>query len=82
MATSNFIVSSQASLPPQQKLRGRGNKIMVGRVVKSKIVELEEEVRAGNLRRMRKDLTDVVQGISEKKSLFVMSQDGCEKNLS
>ena len=34
---------------------------MVGAVVKAKIGELEEEVRAGSLRRKRKELTGVVQ---------------------
>ena len=34
-------------LPTQRKSRRRGNKILVGKVVKEKIVELEEEVREG-----------------------------------
>ena len=58
--TSNLIVSSKDSLPIQQKLRGRGNKIMVGTVVKSKIGQLEEEVRSDSLRSMRKDFNVVV----------------------
>ena len=40
---------------------------MVGTVVKSKIGDLEEEVRAGSSRTTRKDLTGVVQGVSGKK---------------
>ena len=59
-ATSNYIVSSQASLPTDQKLKGRGNKIVVGTVVKVKIGELKEEVRASSSIRMRKELTGVV----------------------
>ena len=43
----------------------------MGTVVKSKIGELEEEVRAGNLIRMRKELTGVMQVISWKKRFLV-----------
>ena len=48
---------------------------MVGTVVKTKIGELEEEVRAGISRRMRKDLTGVVQYFLGKKRLLVRFQD-------
>ena len=63
-------------------MRGGGNKIVVGTVVKSKIGELEEEVRAGSSGRMRKYLTGLVQGISDKKMFLVRFQDGCKNNLS
>ena len=63
-------------------MRGRGNKILVGTVVKSNICELEEEVRAGNSRSMRKELTGVVQGVSGKRRFLVRFQYGCKKNLS
>ena len=63
MPTSNSIVSSQAPLLTEQKSKGKGNKIVEGTVVKAKIGELEEEVRAGNSRRMRKEFTGVVQGV-------------------
>ena len=63
MTTSKYIVSSQYSFPTQQKLKGRGNKIVVGLLVKSKIGELEEDVREGSSRRMKKELTGVVQGV-------------------
>ena len=63
MPTSNYIVSSQAPLSTDQKLKGRGNKIVVGTVVKVKIGELKEEVRASSSIRMRKELTGVVQGV-------------------
>ena len=49
---------------------------MVGMAVKAKVGELEEEVRAGCPRSMRKELTDVVQGILGKKRLLVMFKDG------
>ena len=55
---------------------------MVGTVLKSKIGELEEEVREVSLRRMRKYLTGVVQGVSGKKMFLARFQDGCEENLS
>ena len=63
-------------------MRGRGNKIVVGTSVKAKIGELEEEVRVGSTRRMRKELTGVVKAISGKRKLLVRFHDGCEKNLS
>ena len=63
-------------------MKGRGNKIVVGTVVKAKIGELEEEVRAGNKRRMRKELTGVAQGVSEKRRFLVRFQNECKKNLS
>ena len=49
---------------------------MVGAVVKAKIGDLEEEVREGFLRRMSKELTEVVQGVSGKKWFLVRFQDG------
>ena len=61
---------------------GGGNKIVVGAVVKAKIGELEKEVRAGNSRRMRKELTDVVKGVPGSRGLLVRFQNGCKNNLS
>ena len=55
---------------------------MVGAVVRSKIGELEEEVRVGILRRMRKEMTGVVKGVSGNKRFLVSFQDGCKKNIS
>ena len=76
MTTSDFIVSYQDSLPTQRKLRGRGNKIVVGKVVRSNLVELEEEVREGSLIRTSKELNSVVQGVLGKNKLLVSFQDG------
>ena len=45
---------------------------MVRTVVKAKIGELEEEVRSGSSRSMRKELTVVVQGLSRKKRFLMM----------
>ena len=59
-------------------MKGRGNKIVEGEVVKSNKGELEEEVRAGNSRRMRKDLTGVVQVVSGRRSLLVRFQNDAE----
>ena len=55
---------------------------MVGTVVKAKIRELEEEVRVGSARRMRKEFTGVVQAILWKRKFLVRFHDGCENNLS
>ena len=63
-------------------MKGRGNKIAVGTVVKAKIGELEEEVRVGSSRSMRKELTGVVQGVSGRRRFLERFQNGCEKNLS
>ena len=41
-------------------MKDRGNKIVVGTVVKAKIGDLEEEVRVVSARRMRKEFTGVV----------------------
>ena len=60
MTTSNYIVSYQGPLPTERKSKGRGDNIVVGTVVKAKIGELEEEVRVGSSRRMRKDFTGAV----------------------
>ena len=46
--------------PHSKKLKDRENNIVVGIVVYSNIGELEEEVRAGTSRRMRKKLTGMV----------------------
>ena len=71
MTTSKSIVSSQGSLPTEQNSKGRGNNIVVGTAVKAKIGELEEEVRIGSARRIRKELTGVVQAISWKRRFLV-----------
>ena len=63
-------------------MKGRGEKILVGTVVKSKIGELEEEVRAGSSRIMRKELTGVVLGVSGRRRLLVRFHNGFENNLS
>ena len=63
-------------------MKGRGNTIVVGTVVKAKIGELEEEVRVGSSRRMRKELNGVVQGVSGRRRFLVRFHNGCEKNLS
>ena len=55
---------------------------MVGMVVKSKIGELEEGVRAGILRRTSNKLSGVVQGVSGKKRFLASFQDGFENNIS
>ena len=55
---------------------------MVGTVVKTKIGELEEEVRAGSSRRTRKDLTGVVQGVLGRSRLLLRFKNGRKNNLS
>ena len=56
---------------------------MVGPVAKSKVDELEDEVRELLFsRHIRKELTGVVQGVSGKRSFLVRFQDECEKYLT
>ena len=80
--TTSIFSSSQGPLPTEKKLKGRGKKIVVGTAVKAKIGELEEEVRVGSSRRMRKELIGVVQGVSGRRRLLVRFQNGCKNNLS
>ena len=49
---------------------------MVGTEVKAEIGELEGEVRECSSRRMRKELTGLVQAISGKRRLLVRFHDG------
>ena len=46
--------------PPQIKKHRRGNKIMMGTVVKAKVGDLEEEIREIFLRMLRKEMGGVV----------------------
>ena len=55
---------------------------MVEEVVKSKIGELEEDIRAGNPRRMSKEFTGVVQGFLGRRRFLVRFQNGCKNNMS
>ena len=55
---------------------------MLGKVVKSKIGELEEEVWEGTPRKMRKKFTGVMLGVSGRRRLLVRFQNGCENNMS
>ena len=52
----------------------------MGTVIKSKIGELEEEVRAGSPRRTRKELPGVVQGVLGGRRFLARIQNGC-KNI-
>ena len=52
---------------------------MMGTVVKAKVCELEEEIREGNLRRLRKEVTGMVQGVVGKRRYLVRFQYGGEK---
>ena len=60
---------------------GRDNNIMLGAVVKAKAGKLEEEIREGFLRRLRKDITVVVQEVVGKRRYLVRFQDGLEKEI-
>ena len=82
MNTSDYIVSSKAYLPTERKQKDRGNRIVVGMVIKSRIGELEEEARAGNSRRTNKELNGMVLGVSGRRRFLVRFQNECKKNLS
>ena len=55
---------------------------MVGTVAKTKIGELEEEVRSGCSRSIRDYFNGVVQVILWKNRFLVMFQGGCKNNMS
>ena len=63
-------------LPPHTRKRVMGNNIMVGEFVKSKVGKLEEEIREVFLRRLRKEMTGVVQEVVGKRMYSVSFQDG------
>ena len=54
----------------------------MGMVVKAKVRELEEELREVFLRRLRKEFTGVVKGVSGKKRFLVRIQYGCENYMT
>ena len=55
---------------------------MVGAVVKAKICELEEELRAGSSIVTRKEFNGVAQDVSWRSSFLLRFQNGCKNNLS
>ena len=62
--------------------RGRGDKILVGTVVKAKVGEMEEDIREEFLRRLKKEMTGVVQEVVGKMRYLVRFQDGLEKEMA
>ena len=67
--------------PQIKKSKGTGKNIVEGTVVKAEIGESEEEVRAGNSRRKRKELNGVVQRVSGRMRFLERFQNGREKNM-
>ena len=53
--------------PPQTKKHRRGYDLLVGTDVKAKIGELEEEIREGFLRRLRKEMPGMAQEVVGKR---------------
>ena len=56
--------------------RGRDNKILVGVLVKSKLGNLEDEVREGFSMRLSKEFTGVVQRVSGERRFLVGFKGG------
>ena len=54
---------------------------MVGTVMKYKVGELEEDIREGFSRRLRKEMTGVVQEVVGNRSYSVRFQDCLEKEI-
>ena len=50
--------------------------------MKSKVGDLEEDIREGFSRRLRKEMTGVVQEVVGKRRYSVRIQDGLEKEMS
>ena len=55
---------------------------MVGTVMKYKVGELEEDIREGFSRRLRKEITGVVQEVVGNRSYSMRFQDWLEKEIS
>ena len=55
---------------------------MVGTVVKAKVGDMEEEIREVFLRRLRKEITGVVQEVVENRRYLVRLQYGLKKDMS
>ena len=53
----------------------------MGTVVKAKVGDLEEEIGEGFSRRLRKEMTGVVQEVVGKRRYLVRFQDGIEKDM-
>ena len=64
------------------KKSGRGDKIMVGMVVKAKVGDLEEDIRDEFSRRLRKEMTGVMQAVFGKRKYLVRFQNRLEKDIS
>ena len=54
----------------------------MGAVVKSKVGEFEEDIREVFLRRLRKEFTGVVQGVSGKKRFLAIFKGRCENDIT
>ena len=54
---------------------------MVGTVVKAKVCDPEEDIMEVFLRRLRKEMTSVVQEVVGKRRFLVSFQDGLEKEM-
>ena len=54
----------------------------MGTLVKEKVGELEDKVRERFSRRLRKELTVSVQGLSRERRFLARFQDGCDKYLT
>ena len=69
-------------IPPHRGDAGGVGGVLTGKVVNSKVGELEEEVRELFLRRLSKLLAGVVQLLSGKKRFLVRFQGGCKKDMT
>ena len=56
-----IVAASISSLPFKTKKRGRGNKVMVGKVAKANVGVMQKEIREGFSRRLRKEMTGMVK---------------------
>ena len=56
--------------------------ILVGKVLKARVGELEDDLREGFYRRTSNDLTDAVEPVSGNRRLLVRFQDGYEKYMT
>ena len=77
-----YTASYFSSPPIQRGCRVGGDKVVVGMVVKAKVVDVEDEVREVFTRSIRKYLTCVVQGLSGNRRFLEIFKYGREKDMN
>ena len=74
--------SSQSTPSPHRRSKGDGgNKLVVGAMVKGKVVEWEDDIRAVFIRQRMKYFIRLVSGAVDNKRNLERFEDGVEKDM-